>query len=115
MKKRIRKKKHCGEFLELGFALRISFKEGIDEIMQADIILQCVDDVVVPNDLTFGGDPDSFCVSKKGLGSVTEEEKRLLSDWWCKHESVEKVQSSAFVDVWNEGFENLDFSPVSLV
>lgn len=115
MKRRIRKKKHVGEFLEMGFSAKCKvhpeagdpeFNRFWDEFIGEIERLE----------LCFGGGVGEICdgyvasyqPQKRGrrTGSVTETQRLALQQWLQNHPRVYEVTLGALSDAWNGPFDD---------
>ena len=83
MKKRLRKKKHLGEFKELGFEVRGDLRPGLCG-NDLEAFVDRLIDVVEARSLAFGGgagrdDKLEGFVTRAGRGSATEEDRAALA------------------------------------
>lgn len=103
MKKRLRKKLHLGEFTEYGVALWVRFKpwktqdEGLDFF---DVFAEFIEQM----DLLCGGalgDVWDIFMSKKGRGSVTEQDKDKIKKWLMNYPEVIDFSLSELQNAWH--------------
>jgi uncharacterized protein YggL (DUF469 family) len=93
VKKRLRKKKHLGEFKELGFEEREAFVDRLIDIVEA-------------RSLAFGGGAgrddklDGF-VTRAGRGSATEEDRAALAAFLDRAAEIARHEVGALRDAWH--------------
>ena len=107
MKKRLRKKKHLGEFQELGFRVRFRFPADLPTAECNRLLEEWVTQAVEGNGLLLGGgggaDVWEGFVTKEGRGSATEEHRLLVTSWLGAHPLVLEYTVSPLVDAWHLG------------
>jgi uncharacterized protein len=93
MRRRLRKKKRLGEFKELGFEVRVDMLLGLTR-EDLDAFLDRWADVVEARHLAFsgggGGSDGKFdgFVTRKGLGTATEEDRAALDAFLADEANV---------------------------
>lgn len=104
MRRRLRKKKHLGEFKVLGFGLRANFRSGItgDEI---EAFVDRLIDVVEARGICFGGGPGrgelfQAHVGRLGRGSTTEEDRRALGEYLAGDQAIAKHEIGPLRDAY---------------
>ena len=109
MRKRLRKKKHLGEFIEWDVAVTVNLVPGTDyETFLDDWIEQAIEG----NHCFFGGS----CMPEQTegiiqLGTIAKQpEKRLerITDWLKHRSDVLNFQFSPLFDAWNGPFLDSD-------
>jgi uncharacterized protein len=79
MKKRLRKKKHKGEFQEFGFQIYLDFKPNYS-LMETELVFDEFIELIEKENLLFGGgSSEGFITAKKG--SVSDSNRTALEDW----------------------------------
>ena len=103
MKKRLRKKRHLGEFAEYGFKLRFAMTDGLST-SDRNLIL---DDFIFEIErlgLQFGGggvaDWEGFA-ALDSCGSATDEHRSAILAWLKSHPNIEKPDVGPLVDAWH--------------
>ena len=85
MRKRLRKKLHRDEFQEYGFTVSWQFDPPLDA-EDLDMFFKALIASVEGRNLTFGGggglEQGSGFICKKGCGSVSEEDRSTVADWF---------------------------------
>ena len=101
MRKRLRKKKHVGEFREYGVEFAATVKPGVDfDAFCDDFIDECIES----RGLAFGGGGGG--VNLKGfveLGRCDEYAANLahVTAWFAKSASIENYSLGEPVDAWS--------------
>ncbi len=109
MKKRLRKKKHLGEFVEWGASVAIVIKheEDFDRFLD-DFIEEAIEE----NGCYFGGggkEDRLEGVIEMGKASDGPEEKlREVIGWLEAREDVERYAIGKMIDLWHGPFDELD-------
>ncbi len=109
MKKRLRKKKHLGEFKEIGVPIAIKRKneDEFDSFLDDFIV-----DAIERNECYFGGGG-----SKKDLNGVIElgkitdnRDARLekIKSWLDKRDDIDKFVIGNEFDIWYGPFDEMD-------
>lgn len=98
MSKRLRKKKHLGEFVEYGFAVHYSLNiEDIDD----DVGIQLLE-FINSRDLAMLNEQDGdVYVSKIDPGSTTEEDREAVDSWLSSHKDLSSYHVDALSDGWH--------------
>jgi hypothetical protein len=104
MNKRLRKKKHRGEFQELGFAVRFRFTAGLAAEARNRLLDDWIAQAIEDNDLVFGGgggddEWEGFVTVDEG-GSATEAHRESVARWLQANPLVVDHTVSALVDAW---------------
>lgn len=105
MRKRLRKKKHLREFLQLGFSVECRIRPGLSgpefDRFTDEFIVQAIE----ANALVFGGgsSPDrswSGIVCRDGCyDSTSDGDKAAVQDWLEQRSEVDSFRLSGFWDV----------------
>ena len=106
MKKRIRKKKHLGEFQEIGFELEFTFDIGstIDE--ENKVLYAFIDHAIEDNNLFFGGGGEGGLWSGVAYANgppgtrTTPEQRAAVLTRLEDHPRVITAKASDFFDLW---------------
>ncbi len=106
MKKRLRKKRHIGEFKEWGVSVAVCVKKEADfSDFLYDFIEQAVDCV----DCYFAGGEETDCFEgfvELGKGSDTPEEKlQEICAWLSARTDVAKYATGRITDAWYGPFD----------
>ncbi len=108
MKKRLRKKKHLGEFTEYGVPIAMRLSDDID----FDNFLDSFLDAIEATGCYFGGGgkKDRFSgIIELGRESNSPEEKlHEISNWIKKNRSIEKYAIGKIIDLWYGSFDEID-------
>ena len=101
MKKRLRKKKHIGEFAEWGRELTVqrNTKEGFD-----DFFFAFIDEAIEANGLTCGGggseDSLSVIIELGARNDPQDERIEQVKKWLDDRQDVQDYKVGELVDVW---------------
>jgi hypothetical protein len=103
MKKRLRKKKHLGEFREDGFAVRIVMKDALAAEAH-NAFVEALVAAVEAHGLAFGGGGippvfDGF-VTRAAKGSASEADRAAMAAFLDAHEAVVAHEVGPLVDAW---------------
>lgn len=103
MKKRLRKKRHLGEFQEFGFEVQWRCETAMSEAECEQFWTEWIT-FVEARGLTFGGGNDmekgSGFVCRAGRGSATEQNRADVSDWFRAWANGVQVQIGPLEDAW---------------
>ena len=104
MKRRLRKKKHLGEFREDGFAIGIVLREGLAPA-DHNAFVDAFIDAIEARGLAFGGGgwPPRFegFATRALKGSATEEDRAAMAAFLDAHDAVVAHEVGPLVDAWN--------------
>jgi uncharacterized protein YggL (DUF469 family) len=104
MRRRLRKKKHLGEFTELGFEVRADLTPDLD-YAGFDAFLDRLIDAVEARGLAFGGGgrPEDFegFVTQLRRGSATEADREALTAFLAANSAVVRHAVGPLVDAWH--------------
>lgn len=117
MRKRLRKKKHLGEFIQYGFEIDGTWKEqGVYLIEQQDKFMDALIDFCEANDLACGGggnaDTFGFFITKvrrlkvwkpknKYVNvSATGDDRKLMQDFLASRSELATFVVGELVDAW---------------
>lgn len=106
MKKRLRKKKHIGEFQQLGFNVKFDLDvvwSNKGDQLWMDFLLDEIIDLAESRKLLIGGGlcpkGSSFYVTSEKR-SATDEDREALREWLSDVDGVENVQVFELSDAW---------------
>lgn len=104
MKKRLRKKRHIGEYQELGVSLFIGFSPKITDCEQNQFLDDLID-FIESIDLEFGGLTEKYtaeyyitCQSYKK--PLTKQTLEIIDEWLSNNWLVWSYHFSDFSDAW---------------
>jgi uncharacterized protein len=109
MRKRLRKKKHLGEFVEWGvpLAVRRRHDEDFDNFLE-DFLTQAIE----ANGLAFGGsglgDRLTGIIELGRPADPVDAHLQQVRRWLDAREDVEQYLVGQFVDLWHGPFDELD-------
>lgn len=100
MKKRLRKKRHMGEFQELGFEVVISLiDKSLDSFLDSWVV-----DAIDKHGLNCGGggtaEKYEFIVCRHN-GTCSDHDKELIEIWLKGNKTVTSFTVGPFIDMWN--------------
>ncbi|HUG94356.1 MAG TPA: 50S ribosome-binding protein YggL [Planctomycetaceae bacterium] len=101
MRKRLRKKKHLGEFQEFGVELSVVLRPQTDFDSFLDDFLE---HAVEANGLGFGGGgkaPELSGILELGRRDVFRANLALVQRWLAAHDNVESFRAGEPVDAWH--------------
>jgi len=109
MKRRLRKKQYLGEFQELAFEIKVSFKNALSED-DLDTFLGDFIDYVEERKLDYIGGFDNAWVegtimANKRYTSPTAEDRTALLDWLKARAEVGEANASELHDAWHHDGE----------
>ena len=109
MKKRLRKKKHVGEFAVFGVPVAIRLVDGTDLDTFLDAFLQ---DAIEANGCYFGGGGQKERLSgiiELGVkADLPEQRLKKISHWLDSNSNVAKHLLGEIDDLWYGSFDDLD-------
>ncbi len=86
MKKRLRKKKHKGEFQEFGFKINLNVKPNSSS-METNLLFDELIELIEQENLLFGGSLlEGFITAEKG--SVSDLNKKVIEHWIKSKSSI---------------------------
>ena len=101
MRRRLRKKKHLGEFREYSVSVRIGLRTGADfDAFLDDWIANAIE----ANGLQFGGGGRSDEIAgvvELGRFDVCQNNLQKLENWLASHEIVKSFRIGSLFDGWN--------------
>ena len=107
MKKRLRKKKHLGEFRQFGFSLECLLRVGLSDAEFDRFLDEFIADAIEARGLVFGGggSPEKgwsgvVCRDHR-YDSTTETDKTTVHDWLKSRSEVQAFRISDSWDVWH--------------
>jgi uncharacterized protein YggL (DUF469 family) len=102
--KRQRKKKHVGEFQELGFLVEAEVVGAFGEAERDAFIDRFLEEAVEANGLAFGGglnaDFSGFVVAEKAYAAVDENHRALIAAWLNSQSNLKNVVVGPLRDAW---------------
>lgn len=102
--RRQRKKKHLGEFQQLGFHVEAAAPRRPSEAERDDFVDRFLTEAIEANDLVFGGGMNDtfsgFITSEKAHGKVDDRHRELVLAWLRGQPSLENVQVGPLLDAW---------------
>ena len=103
MNKRLRKKRHLGEFKEFGFSISLKLRPDLAE-SELDVYFNDFLDTVERLNLAVGGggqyDLDFFCTRLKGRTPITLEDRDALEKWLAQDSRLVSFQLGDLEDAW---------------
>jgi len=110
MNKRLRKKKHLGEFRELGFLLRFQIDPALSTEARDALIDRWLQENIEAHGLSFGGGGlhafEGF-VCRADRGSATDAHRAAVASWLAAQPGVTGHAVFPLVDAWY-GHEKAD-------
>jgi len=106
MKKRLRKKKHRGEFRELGFEVEFTFEVGSTVDDENEVLYGFIDHAIEDNELLFGGGGQGgrwsgIAYAEGPPGAKTTPDQRTAVLTWLKvHPRIITAKASDIFDLW---------------
>lgn len=106
MRKRLRKKKHLGEFQELGFEVSFRYAEGLSTKEHDEFFDDWILKAIVGNGLLFGGGfgrgvCNGFITVDKKRGSATERHRQAVEAWLKANPKILNFTVGPLVDAWH--------------
>lgn len=106
MKKRLRKKKHLGEFKQCGFEIQVVFVVELGRVAMWNWFY-CFLDFLENNNACFGGsfgplEWNGFVEPFGSVKSLTEADRLLVSNWLKQMPMFKDVVISPLKDAWYE-------------
>ena len=112
MKRRLRKKKHVGEFREYGFEIRFIFSEQLSTVDRNSLLDDWICLAIENNGLQFGGGGRGNIwkgvVTSEGKGSTTEEQRIIIEEWLSAEPRVLDYEVGSLIDVWLDDKNRID-------
>ena len=104
MRKRLRKKKHLGEFQQLGFEISFRYEAASIEAENA-LLFAFLDEAIEADGLQFGGGGDGdgwsgFAAPDTRYGSATDEQRARVGAWLEARPEVGRVVVGPLRDAW---------------
>ncbi len=109
MKKRLRKKRHLGEFAEWGTPISIvrTHKGDFDSFLD-----NFIEQAIERNGLYFGGGgKEDYLDGVIELGKKSdgpEERLKKILEWLANHKDIESYVIGNMIDLWHEPFSDID-------
>ena len=105
MKKRLRKKKHEGEFQEFGFEVSFGLLADLAFEERNAVLDAFITEAIEANGLQFGGGGtttwEGFIALDKPRGSATEDHRSVVTAWLEKNPKIVNVQVGELRDAWH--------------
>jgi uncharacterized protein YggL (DUF469 family) len=107
MNKRLRKKKHLGEFRQLGFSAECRLRSGLSGAAFDQFTDEFIAQAIEANRLVFGGggSPNrgwsGVVCRDDSHESATDGDKAAVHNWLERRTEVESFRLSDFWDVWH--------------
>ena len=109
MNKRLRKKKHVGEFAAFGVPVAVRLADGTDFDSFIDVFLE---DAIEANGCYFGGggqkDRLSGIIELGRKIDLPEERRRKVSHWLDSNSNVANHLIGEINDLWYGSFDDID-------
>lgn len=103
MNKRLRKKKHLGEFRELGCHVCIRLDPTLSQEARNQLIASWVEEAIEAQGLLFGGggarDWEGY-VTPEARGSVTEAHRQTIASWLSARQGIAGYTVYPLSDAW---------------
>ena len=98
--RRLRKKLCVDEFQELGFELKLGFKEDLDDEAIDAFLDAFLIEAMDANGLDYVGGDDFGLVCLANRGSVSEEQRAAVEAWLKGRSELIEVEVSPLQDAW---------------
>ncbi|GLI34703.1 50S ribosome-binding protein YggL [Desulforhabdus amnigena] len=104
-KKRLRKKLRVGEYKELGFLVRFEFADELPTEKCNELLDSFLSTAIESNGLLFGGGGygsswEGFVILDAPRGSVTEEDRTKVTNWFETQSGIKSFDIGPLVDAW---------------
>jgi len=83
-----------------GFAVAFSFRPGLDDPQQSQVLTSFVVEAIETRQLLFGGGDSGGFVTQAGRGSTTEDDLQAVIAWLDACPDVEQVMVGEMEDAW---------------
>lgn len=104
MRKRLRKKRHLGEFQEFGFTVSWKMKSNLNDEEYNQFWDRFIKEAIEANGLSFGGgigpDEGEGFVANMGGGSATDEHRAIVQEWLTQDPDVAECRVEPLRDAW---------------
>jgi len=104
LKKRLRKKKHVGEFQEFGFSVQLRFSEHLSVDDRDSLLDDFIGAAIEANGLLCGGGGNGHSwevfVTLDRRGSATEIHRQKVGRWLSKENSILQYEVGPLEDAW---------------
>ena len=101
---RQRKKKHVGEFQEVGFMIEAQLSQALSQQERDAFLNRFLNEAIEANGLGFGGGLDDdfggFVVSEKAYCKLDESQRSLVIAWLNQQTMLKYVQVVPLRDAW---------------
>jgi len=102
--KRQLKKKHLGEFQELGFMVEAQLANAASGAEKDQLLYSFLSEAIEANGLAFGGavneDFGGIVVSDKAYGKVDEQHRAKVEEWLKRQPGLKDVVVGPLRDAW---------------
>jgi len=103
VRKRLRKKRHQGEFQEMGFEVQFRVAADLSEAAFDALIDAFLEQAIEAQGLLFGGGGRRKWrgfVTLERRGSATDDHRQFLQRWFESQPHIVEVQVGLLVDAW---------------
>jgi uncharacterized protein len=112
MKRRLRKKHHVGEFVQLGFEVSFKGTSTLSEQEQAGLLWDFVEQAIEGNDLEAGGGGSNemclYVTSAKRNRSATADQCEMVHKWLATDKRIASFEIGELTDAWQESYKAKD-------
>jgi len=109
MKRRLRKKKHVGEFQEFGFHVGFEFEADLTDDQRNALLERFLREAIEANGLQFGGggigNAWTGFTALNGRGSATEHHRQAVEAWMRKQDPIRSSYVGPLIDAWYGDFD----------
>jgi uncharacterized protein YggL (DUF469 family) len=108
MKKRLRKKKHLGEFRQFGFSISCHFQPNTPPEQFDRFVDEFITEAIEAGGLEFGGggDPnkgwEGIACRAHRYDSTTEKDREHVKNWLGKQKILTAIEISKPLDLWHD-------------
>lgn len=99
--RRLRKKLHIGEFIELGFEFKVDFKTKLSLSAEEALVDRFLSEVIEPGSLTLGGWIHVGFVARIGRRSASELDRDSVRSWLLARPEISAVRVGPLIDAWH--------------
>jgi uncharacterized protein YggL (DUF469 family) len=104
LKRRLRKKKRLGEFLELGFEVRYRIAPRVGAAERDEVLWRFITEAVEPNNLAAGGgggeEHGFFVVAARNRASATDAQRLAVRGWLAECKEIVESEVGPLCDAW---------------
>ena len=113
MNKRLRKKKHLGEFREFGFKAGFRFSDQLTIETRNNLLDRFIEAAIEKNGLQYGGGGDGnewngFVALNRSRGSTFEKHRLAVENWFIQEAEVNEYYLTDMVDAWYGHLADID-------